>query len=184
MVFSILQLSRRLAVDEGNMSYSRTLLLAIGLVIFACPDIEAIAQTPQIQLRISANKCVQGAVIAPPPIWVSIFDSSKVPGLIQAIREFRFNSSPVDSAGAEKMLDMYNALEQLVKKTPALYRSTKAASGPLIIKVAPAKRYVIFGFGDDESALTSVAEEEFEPKAGQSNNVVLNLSAAEECAKR
>ena len=100
--------------------------------------------------------------------------------------EFELNSNPVDAAGADKMFGIYNDLYRRVKTTPSLYRSRRPFPGGRtnIIKVPIAKRYVIFGLGDDESEVTSIAEQELEPKGAKANDVVLNFSSEAECGKR
>jgi hypothetical protein len=82
-------------------------------------------------------------------------------------------------------MDIYNDLYRRLQAASALYRSKEPVSTPRIIKVPIAKRYVVFALGFDESALTSIAEHEFEPKVGAPNDVALVFpSERESCANR
>lgn len=165
------------------MTYSKTVAL-IAALILAFAAVSRSQDGKTVELDLSAKSCIQGMAISPPPMWITIFDASKVPDLLDLMQDFRANMNPQDAAGGDKMLDIYDTLYKQVKKTPALYRSTLAVSGEKMIKVPPTKRLVIFAFGDDEGNVTSLAEQEIEPSAGSPNKIVLNFASESECPKQ
>lgn len=115
---------------------------------------------------------------------VAVFDASKVPHLIQLINEFHKHWNPTDSADAEKMLDAYNALYDESKTAPALYRSRRSILRMKVVKLPRVKRMLVLAFGDEEGQLTSMAEQEIEPKPNTSIDVVLNFSPGSDCGKK
>lgn len=155
------------------MRYLRFMTFCGGLLVSSLLAFNGSAQSQDVELRINAKQCFQGAVYDPPNMWIRVFDASKVGNLVEEYREFRRRWDPANAASVDKAMDVYNDLYRRLQTTPALYRSKDPVSTPRVVRVPFAKRYVIFALGFDESALTSIAERELEPRVGVQNDVAL-----------
>jgi hypothetical protein len=137
--------------------------------------------TQLARLKVETKQCGWGLIIHPAHASISIFDVSSVPQVMKLAKEFEDSENPSNGDDAGKMLDLYSRLEALVDGTPALARSTRLAGSQHVFSIPQVPRVVVFGFGDDESALTSYAKREVDIAPGQLNIVELNFSAEEDC---
>lgn len=135
----------------------------------------------QGRLLVTTLTCERSKTVWPIPVQVSVFDADKVPEIARMSKEIYDSPSCGSVNTADRCLELYVKLRDLVMATPALARVEGLQRPEQEVLLPPVRQVIVFAFDKGGAGLSAYLQARILISADEENEMVLDFSNEPRC---